>query len=114
MESLDKKTKSLIKSLILNMASSKAYQVIKRYFSDKPVKKVQVFGSFSRNETNEKSDIDLIITMDYTIGLFKLAGYKIELESLLGTKVDLATEPSIPPDFHELIQKDLKTVYERQ
>lgn len=44
------------------MASSKAYQVIKRYFSDKPVKKVQVFGSFARNEANEKSDIDLIIT----------------------------------------------------
>jgi len=95
------------------MADARAYQVIKQYFSDKPVKRVQVFGSFARNEANEKSDIDLIITMDYPVGLLKLAGYKIDLEFLLNSKVDLATEPSISPDFREIIQKDLKTVYER-
>ncbi len=96
------------------MIDAQAYQDIKQYFSEKPVKKVQVFGSFARNEANEKSDIDLIITMDYSIGLFKLAKYKFDLESLLHKKVDLATEPSISPDFYEIIQKDLKTVYERQ
>lgn len=48
--------------------------------------------------------------MDYPIGLFKLAGYKSDLETLLHTKVDLATGPSISPDFLEIIQKDLKTV----
>lgn len=95
------------------MPTSKAYQIIKQYFSDKPVKRVQLFGSFARNEANEKSDIDLIIAMDYPIGLFKLAGYKIDLESLLHTNVDLATEPSVSPDFYNIIQKDLKTVYER-
>lgn len=89
-------------------------EIIKQYFSDKPVKRVQVFGSYARDEANEKSDIDLIIAMDYPIGLFKLAGYKIDLESLLNTKVDLATEPSISPEFYKIIQKDLKTVYERQ
>lgn len=96
------------------MAASKAYHIIKQYFSDKPVKRVQVFGSFARNEAKKKSDIDLIIALDYPIGLLKLAGYKIDLESLLNTKVDLATEPSISSDFYEIIQEDLKTVYERQ
>lgn len=95
------------------MADAKAYQVIKQYFLDKPVSRVQVFGSFARNEANEKSDIDLIITMDYPVGLLKLARYKIDLEFLLSSKVDLATEPSISSDFRETIQKDLKTVYER-
>lgn len=56
----------------------------------------------------------MIITMGYLIGLFKRAGYKIDLESLLHTKADLATEPSIPPGFQKIIEKDLKTVYERQ
>ena len=96
------------------MVTTESYQTIKQYFSDKPVKRVQLFGSFSRNETNENSDIDLISIMDHPIGLLKLAGYKPDLEYLLEKKEDLATEPSISPDFFEIIQKDLKTVYERQ
>ncbi|MEJ7683817.1 MAG: nucleotidyltransferase domain-containing protein [Segetibacter sp.] len=96
------------------MIDSKVYKVIEQYFLDKPVKKVQVFGSFARNEANEKSGIDLIITMDYPIGLLKLAGYKIDLEDILHKKVDFATEPSISADFREIIQRDLKTVYERK
>lgn len=82
------------------MVEATTYKVIKEYFSDKPVKMVQVFGSFARNEAIEISDIDLIISVDHPVGLLKLAGYKLDLESLLNKKIDLATEPSISPDFY--------------
>lgn len=44
---------------------------IKNYFRDKPVLKAYLFGSFARNEANEKSDVDILVELDYShpIGL---------------------------------------------
>lgn len=38
--------------------------VIRQYFQEKPVKRVYLFGSYSRGEEDEKSDIDLLVTYD--------------------------------------------------
>ena len=56
------------------MSAEETYEIIRRYFHDKPVKKVQVFGSLSRNENNEHSDVDLLVTMQHPVGLLTLAG----------------------------------------
>lgn len=95
------------------MVRNQVYQLIKDYFINKPVKRVQVFGSFARDEARSCSDIDLILTMEQPVGLIRLAGYKLDLESLLKKKVDLSTEAAISPEFREMIQEDLKIVYER-
>lgn len=95
------------------MLDRKVSDILQQYFVDKPVKKVQVFGSYSRNQANERSDIDLVLTMEHPVGLVRLAGYKLDLEMLLQKKVDLATLPALSPDFQRLIQEDLRTVYER-
>jgi predicted nucleotidyltransferase len=44
---------------------------IQTFFTDKPVKKVYLFGSYARGEADENSDVDLLIDWDYTqhIGL---------------------------------------------
>lgn len=84
---------------------------IQKYFADKPVKKVFVFGSFSRNEDNSSSDIDLIIHPAHPVGLFALGKYVADLEEITKRKIDIATQNSITPDFLTLIQKDLKEVY---
>jgi uncharacterized protein len=94
------------------MSSEEIYRVIHNYFADKPVKKVQVFGSFARKKNVDNSDIDLLVTMQKHVGLIKLAGYKLELEEMLHKNVDLITEPSINNMFKEIIQPDLTTVYE--
>jgi hypothetical protein len=87
------------------------YAQIQKYFTDKPVKKVFVFGSFSRNDDNGSSDIDLIIHPSHPVGLFALGKYVAELEAITKRKIDLATQNSITPEFLALIQKDLKEVY---
>jgi len=102
-----------INFIILPMVQSEAYKIIKDYFLNKPVKKVQVFGSYARNQAKASSDIDLILTLEHPVGLISLAGYMLDLESLLKKKVDLSTEPAISPEFLEIIQEDLKVVYER-
>ncbi len=87
------------------------YNQIQKYFADKPVKKVFVFGSFSRNEDKDSSDIDLIISPSHPVGLFALGKYVSDLEEITKRKIDIATQNSIPPDFFAFILKDLKEVY---
>ncbi len=93
------------------MNHSETYASIKKYFSDKPVKKVLAFGSFSRNENDSNSDIDLIIQPVHPLGLIVLGKYIAELEELTNRKIDMATEKSLTPDFLKLIEKDLRIIY---
>ena len=88
------------------------YKIITNYFSNKPVKKVMLFGSFSRGDEKSSSDIDLIINLEHPVGLFTIGKYISELETLTQRKIDIATQNSITPEFYDFIRKDLKVVYE--
>lgn len=46
-------------------------QLIRNYFVDKPVLKAYLFGSYSRKEADNNSDIDILVDLDYSrhIGL---------------------------------------------
>lgn len=90
-----------------------SFQILKNYFTNKPVKKVQVFGSFARTEEKPSSDIDILITMQHPVGLIQLASYKLDLENMLKRKVDLATIAGISKEFYNIIEKDIITVYEK-
>lgn len=50
---------------------------------------VRVFGSVVRADNREDSDIDLLVDFDPGKTLFDLIGLKLDLESLLGAKVDV-------------------------
>lgn len=43
---------------------------LRDYFSNQPVQKAWVFGSFSREEATPESDIDILVSFDDTVGLF--------------------------------------------
>jgi len=53
---------------------------------------VRIFGSVARGEADEKSDIDLLVNMKSGRSLLDLCGLLIDLEELLGRKVDVVTE----------------------
>lgn len=91
----------------------KAYRIIEEYFRDKPVKKIQVFGSFARNEQNNNSDMDILIELEKPVGLFKLSEYALDLEALLGRNVDLGTDKSLSSYVRPYVEKELETVYEK-
>jgi len=94
------------------MRKQKIYQIIEDYFSNKPVKRVLLFGSFSRDEENNNSDIDLILNLDHPIGLFAIGRYIADLEKLTNRKIDIGTQNSLTPEFLNTIKDDLKIVYE--
>lgn len=50
-----------------------------------------IFGSFARGEMKESSDIGILVEFRGEKSLLDLAGLKIELEELLGIKVDVLT-----------------------
>lgn len=68
---------------------------------------VGLFGSYSRNEEQKHSDIDILIDFEDQLDLLTLIGIEQELEELLGKKVDLITVKSINKYLKPFIEKDL-------
>ena len=56
---------------------------------------VRVFGSVARGEAGEDSDIDLLVELEPGRSLLDQAGLIVELEDLLGRKVDVVTEQGL-------------------
>jgi len=67
---------------------------------------IGLFGSFSRDEQTENSDVDLIVTFDKPIGLDFIT-LKDYLESLFQRKVDLVTMRALKPQLKDQILKDV-------
>ena len=88
--------------------------VIWEYFWDKPVLRAFLFGSFSREDAVEDSDIDILVELDYSkhIGL-GFVNMKLDLEEKLHKKVDLVSSNSISKHIGPFIYNDKKLIYER-
>lgn len=67
---------------------------------------VRVFGSVARGEADEKSDIDLLVDMEKGRSLLDLAGLLVDLEELLGCKVDVVPEDSLRERIRGRILKE--------
>ncbi len=70
---------------------------ILRLAAARGARKVRVFGSFARGDATEESDVDFLVDLDEERTLFDLGHLLLELEELLGRKVDLVTENALHP-----------------
>ena len=70
------------------------------------VSKAAIFGSLARGEEGENSDIDILIELKGEKSLLDLIGLKIELEEVLGKKVDLVEYSTIHPFLKDRILKE--------
>ena len=75
--------------------------------------RIGVFGSYSRNEMTQESDIDILYNFQKRISLFDLVGLKLELEDILHRKVDLVSEKSVDKYIKPFILKDLKIIFQK-
>ena len=84
------------------------------YFKDKPVLKAYLFGSCARDEANDKSDIDILVELDYAepIGL-EFVQMQLDLQDLLNRQVDLLSEKAISKYIQPYIEQDRVLVYAR-
>jgi uncharacterized protein len=64
---------------------------------------VRVIGSVARGEARPDSDLDLLVELEGGRSLLDHAALVIELESLLGCKVDVATEQGLRPRVRDRV-----------
>jgi uncharacterized protein len=64
---------------------------------------VRVFGSVARGEADAGSDIDILVELERGRSLLDHAALMIDLEDLLGRRVDVATERGLKPQIRERI-----------
>jgi len=67
---------------------------------------VRVFGSVARGEAGEESDIDLVVRMAPGRSLFDLGGLLMDLQDLLGRRVDIVTERGLRPRMRERVLRE--------
>lgn len=64
---------------------------------------VRVFGSVSRGEADEDSDIDLLVSFDPETGLLQHAALIRELRALLGRPVDVVDDDGLRPRMRDRV-----------
>ncbi len=85
-------------------------KTLKPILSDKySVERIGYFGSYSRNEQTEESDIDILVDFRKPIGwdFFDLQEY---LERELNTKVDLVSIKALKEQLRDIILKQVRYV----
>ena len=94
--------------------SNNQINLIKDFFSKQPVLKAYLFGSFSRGNETENSDIDLLVELDYNqpIGL-EFIQMQLDLQKLLSKKVDLVSARGLSKYIKPILDKEKKLIYAR-
>lgn len=77
-----------------------------RLFNDYPIKSMAIFGSYSRREQNESSDLDILVEFSDKIGI-RFIDLADDLEQIIGFKVDLVSKKGIKEKYLESINSDL-------
>lgn len=75
-----------------------------------------MFGSFSRGEEREDSDLDLLVQYDRSqqrVGLFTIIRIQQHLQQMLGRKIDLVEDGTLMPFAIESANRDKILIYER-
>jgi len=70
------------------------------------VKEIGIFGSYSRGEESEKSDVDILVEFYEPIG-WEIFDLKEFLEEILGKEVDLVTVKALKPQLKDRILKEV-------
>jgi hypothetical protein len=67
---------------------------------------VRIFGSVARGEADERSDIDILVTFESNVSLLDHAALMLDLEALLGCKVDVVNEKGLHSRMKETVLQD--------
>lgn len=72
------------------------------------VENIRVFGSAARGEADEKSDLDLLVSVRKGTSLWELIELEDALTSLLKVKVDLVSDKGVSPYLKDRIFQEAK------
>ncbi|MBI4587369.1 MAG: nucleotidyltransferase family protein [Candidatus Rokubacteria bacterium] len=72
------------------------------------VVRLRVFGSRASGAARESSDLDLLVGLRPGRDLLDLIGFKLDVEELLGCRVDVVTEGGLSPYLRDRILREAK------
>lgn len=67
---------------------------------------VRVFGSVARGDEDERSDVDFLVEMGSGRSLLDLGGLLVDLEELLGRRVDVVTEKGLRTRIRDRVLRE--------
>ena len=70
------------------------------------VRDIGIFGSYSRGEESEESDVDILVTFYEPIG-WEFIDLQEFLEEILGKRVDLVTAGALKPQLKDKILREV-------
>ena len=94
------------KNDILDTLREKKGEVEQRYH----VKRMGLFGSYSRGDQKAGSDIDVLVDFNENADLFDLAGLKIFLEEIFQARVDVIPSRTLREELKQAVLADVKYV----
>lgn len=72
-----------------------------------------IFGSVARGDDLPESDVDILVSMQRPIGVYKFMELKDDLARAIGRDVDLVSKNAVNKHIQPFIAQDLVTVYEK-
>jgi predicted nucleotidyltransferase len=70
---------------------------------------IAVFGSYARNQQNDKSDVDILVDFDRPVGI-EFIDLARDLENILNEKVDLVSKSGLKQKYFLSISNELNYV----
>ncbi|THB69446.1 MAG: nucleotidyltransferase [Gammaproteobacteria bacterium] len=89
-----------------NANRSKIIEAVLRFH----VKNPRIFGSVLDGSDSDDSDLDLLVDALPGTTLFDLGGLQVELEEMLGVRVDLLTPGDLPAKFRDKVIAQAKPI----
>lgn len=89
-------------SSVLQVHREEVKKIILSYRAVNP----RIFGSVSRGEDAENSDLDILVDPTVDTTLFDIAAIRLELHELLGVRVDVLTPRALPAKHRDRIIRE--------
>lgn len=93
-------------STVVKQYRTEILALLQQYRSSNP----RVFGSVVHGSDGEGSDLDLLVDVEPGTTLFDLGGLQIDLEELLGVRVDVLTPADLSPRFRAQVISEARAL----
>jgi predicted nucleotidyltransferase len=92
----------MLTAQVLKSRRNQIIQIAERYGAHD----IRIFGSIARGDATEASDLDLLVRFDRGRSLLDQGGLLMDLQDLLGIKVDVVSEGALHGRFADIVLRE--------